>query len=107
MSSMKSVMAILLVAGIFIVGCTSNKTNPAKAVEGEDSSTSTQTSKMEKDVVCGMGVIPEAQGTLKTEYEGKTYYFCSETCKKSFEASPGKYVHNEGASDSHEMPMTK
>ena len=26
------------------------------------------------------------------KYEGKTYYFCSDGCKKKFDADPKKYV---------------
>jgi Cu(I)/Ag(I) efflux system membrane fusion protein len=44
------------------------------------------------DLVCGMDVDPKTSGTLKTQYKGKTYYFCSAMCRKSFEANPGKYV---------------
>ena len=45
---------------------------------------------MERDVVCGMEVDPkDAAG--KTERNGRTYYFCSEQCKKQFEADPKKY----------------
>jgi YHS domain-containing protein len=47
----------------------------------------------EKDLVCGMDVDPNAAGVLKTQYKGKTYYFCSEMCRKSFEENPEKYVH--------------
>ncbi len=46
---------------------------------------------MEKDLVCGMQVDPKkAAGT--SEYQGKTYYFCSGGCKKKFDANPGQYV---------------
>ncbi len=45
-----------------------------------------------KDPVCGMTVDPKAPSTLKKQYNGKTYYFCSDNCKKSFETNPGKYV---------------
>ncbi len=46
---------------------------------------------MEKDVVCGMSVDPNnAAGT--SEYEGKTYYFCSIVCKRKFERNPTEYV---------------
>ncbi len=45
-----------------------------------------------KDPVCGMDV---SQGsTLKTEYKGKTYYFCSESCRISFEKKPDDYVED-------------
>ena len=37
---------------------------------------------MEKDVVCGMQIDPaKAAGT--SEYQGKTYYFCSKSCKST------------------------
>jgi Cu+-exporting ATPase len=46
---------------------------------------------MEKDVVCGMQVDPaRAAGT--SEYNGRTYYFCSKACKAKFDANPGQYV---------------
>jgi Cu+-exporting ATPase len=45
---------------------------------------------MAKDPVCGME-IKESEAAAKLEYKGKTYYFCSEGCKKSFEKKPDKY----------------
>ena len=107
MSSLKSVIAILLVAGICIVGCTSNKTSAEKTANATDQNTPVKASKLEKDLICEMGVDPGAPGTLKTEYKGKTYYFCSALCKKTFEADPEQYVKAAGASDAHEMNMQK
>lgn len=46
---------------------------------------------MERDVVCGMQVDP-ARATGKSEYNAKTYYFCSNTCKQKFDANPKQYV---------------
>jgi len=46
---------------------------------------------MAKDPVCGMDV-DEAKATDKSEYKGKTYYFCSSGCKKTFEANPETYA---------------
>jgi YHS domain-containing protein len=45
---------------------------------------------MVHDPVCGMMCDPKA--TLKSEYRGQTYYFCSADCKKSFDKEPQKYV---------------
>jgi YHS domain-containing protein len=45
---------------------------------------------MERDVVCGMEVDPKT-AAAKTEQSGRTYYFCSEQCKKQFDADPKKY----------------
>jgi YHS domain-containing protein len=47
---------------------------------------------MAKDLVCGMEVDPRSPDTLTTQYKGKTYYFCSKLCKKSFDASPEEYI---------------
>lgn len=46
---------------------------------------------MERDVVCGMDVDP-GQAAGKSEYKGRTYYFCSQSCKQKFDANPGQYV---------------
>jgi len=46
---------------------------------------------MERDVVCGMQVDP-AKAAGKSEYNGKTYYFCSPVCKRKFDANPGQYA---------------
>ena len=44
-----------------------------------------------KDPVCGMQVDPaKAVGT--SQYQGQTYYFCSQGCKTKFDANPGQYV---------------
>lgn len=46
---------------------------------------------MAKDLVCGMEVN-EKKPASKSEYLGKTYYFCAPSCKKAFDANPAKYV---------------
>lgn len=46
----------------------------------------------EKDPICGMDVDPKAPNVIKAQHGDKTYYFCSEHCKKSFQANPEKYV---------------
>ena len=48
-----------------------------------------------RDPVCGMKV--EEEGAVgSSEYEGRTYYFCSEGCKSKFDAEPGRYADGEG-----------
>ncbi len=63
--------------------------NPEKYLPKKSSA---DTAEKAKDPVCGMTVDPKSPHTLKAEYQGETYYFCSEMCRKSFEASPEKYV---------------
>jgi len=48
-----------------------------------------------KDPVCGMDVDPKTAPAM-SEYMGKTYYFCSLACKKTFDANPAKYTGGEG-----------
>jgi membrane fusion protein, copper/silver efflux system len=52
------------------------------------------TDAMATDPVCGMDVsVTEAAAAgLTREYNGQTYYFCSEECKKQFDANPAKFV---------------
>ena len=41
--------------------------------------------------VCNMEV-DETGNPPKTEFDGQTYFFCAEGCKKAFEAEPSRYV---------------
>jgi membrane fusion protein, copper/silver efflux system len=45
-----------------------------------------------KDPVCGMDVDPNAPRAIRMQHGAKIHYFCSDKCKKDFEANPGKYV---------------
>ncbi len=56
-----------------------------------------------KDLVCGMDVNPSTPGVIKAEYKGKTYYFCSDLCKRKFEVDPGKYLTQQAK---NENPQT-
>ncbi len=46
---------------------------------------------MAKDPVCKMDVDEKAT-KLKSDYKGKTYYFCNPGCKATFDKNPSKYV---------------
>jgi YHS domain-containing protein len=46
---------------------------------------------MAKDPVCGM-MVNEKMAKWKTTCAEKTYYFCAEACKRTFEKDPKKYV---------------
>jgi len=39
-----------------------------------------------RDPQCGKTVDPE--NALKLDWEGKTYFFCSEECRKNFDLDP-------------------
>jgi len=46
------------------------------------------------DPVCGMAVDEKkaAAAGRTSQYQGRTYYFCADDCKKSFDANPAKYA---------------
>ena len=48
----------------------------------------------EIDPICGMDVDPaKAKAANRTSvYQGKTYFFCSDNCKKTFDGDPAKYA---------------
>ena len=46
---------------------------------------------MVTDPVCGMR-IEDAEAAGTAEYEGTTYYFCSEMCRDTFVADPAAYA---------------
>lgn len=48
---------------------------------------------MEKDVVCGMQIDPAAAAG-SSKYDGKTYYFCSASCKARFDTNPAHFAGN-------------
>ena len=43
-----------------------------------------------RDAACGMEIDP-AKAAARTEYKGKTYYFCSKNCKEKFDRDPATY----------------
>jgi YHS domain-containing protein len=46
---------------------------------------------MAKDPVCSMEVDAKSAAG-KSDYKGKTYYFCSPGCKRTFDDDPEKYA---------------
>ena len=45
---------------------------------------------MERDLVCGRRI--DSAAAVRLEYHGKTYYFCSDSCKREFEDRPDEYA---------------
>ena len=52
---------------------------------------------MEKDPVCGMEVRPGQAVGGTSEYEGKTYNFCSSECKAKFDKNPKQFAAKQPA----------
>jgi len=44
------------------------------------------------DPVCDMQIeVEDAAG--QSDYEGRTYYFCSPVCKEKFDANPTRFIN--------------
>ncbi len=50
---------------------------------------------MAKDPVCGM-MVDEKKAKFKSDYNGKTFYFCAVACKTTFDKDPKKYAGASG-----------
>jgi P-type Cu+ transporter len=46
---------------------------------------------MEKDPVCGM-IVKTDEAAGRSEYQGKSYFFCSVTCKERFDHTPQTFT---------------
>ena len=55
-----------------------------------------------KDPVCGVKVEPE-NAAASTTYESQEVFFCSDECRRKFEASPARYYDR---LERHEPPFT-
>lgn len=51
-----------------------------------------------KDPVCGMN-IEDSEAAETFELDGLRYYFCSKSCKESFEKDPGRYLKEPGGGE--------
>ena len=50
------------------------------------------------DPVCEMNVN-EQNAAGKSDYQGKTFYFCSSSCKQRFDENPQNYAKQQAASN--------
>lgn len=48
----------------------------------------------QRDPVCNMQV-DEKNAAAQSDYQGQTYYFCSENCKEKFDQNPQQYAKQE------------
>ena len=58
---------------------------------------------MAVDPICKMEVDEET-AEFTSEFDGKTYYFCSSGCKNMFDENPEKYAAD---SDTEKIPTQK
>jgi Cu+-exporting ATPase len=59
-----------------------------------------------KDTVCGM-TIEDKDAAATSDYRGKTYYFCSTSCRDKFEKNPGAYAGEKTSDEADHSPIAK
>jgi YHS domain-containing protein len=85
-AAMKSFLSLVLLTVLAVVaGC---------ATTGQQATTANGTATCEvcryrNDLACVC--VKVADDTPRTEYQGSTYYFCSEECREAFLKKPAKY----------------
>jgi YHS domain-containing protein len=55
------------------------------------------------DPVCGRS-LTEVQALLRSDYEGRTYLFCSERCRMLFSLRPGDFAVETGSLPADDTP---
>ena len=88
-----STLSILLLANNIALAC-------GCGCKGNNCGTSQQSNRLnisEEKIQCPVmknWILP-SEAADKTEYNGKTYYFCCGGCKEKFLAEPEKYIESE------------
>ena len=62
-----------------------------QAVEQNDIATSQEVKEEARDPICGM-TVDVGKAKYKSEFDGKSFYFCCGGCKQAFDKQPEKYV---------------
>ncbi len=92
--SLKPMLSILIWGGLFFLmmrfGCGAHMMG-GHGRHGRHDAGGNSTDKEIKDPVCGMAV-DQRKSTAASTYAGRTYYFCSATCRDKFEHEPEKYA---------------
>jgi Cu+-exporting ATPase len=75
-----------------VLGCQQTQETPAEQAETMTEETIEEVTEeaVLVDPVCGMTVTEESEWTA--EYEGATFYFCSEGCRDRFIETPGEFL---------------
>lgn len=100
--SIKSLMSILVWGGLFFFmmrfGCGAHMMGGhGHGQHGSQGDTEGEI----KDPICGMTVDPQ-KSSFASAYRGKTFHFCSASCRDKFEREPEKFA---GSAALEEQPQ--
>jgi YHS domain-containing protein len=86
-----------ILAALCLAGCTQTATPPTAAAPADTAQTAAKKShaeclvcKHENDLACLDVAVDKTTPTV--EYNGRTYYFCSDGCAKDFKKDPAKFT---------------
>jgi YHS domain-containing protein len=82
---MRTVFCIMIGALALLSGCATS--GGRLVAQGEETC---QVCRYRNDLACICVKVDES--TPRTEFAGKTYYFCSESCRETFLKKPEKYL---------------
>ena len=93
-----ALLPLLLAGSVAFVGC-ANDSDTTETTMSEASAGGSEVA-MTNCVVCGPShQIAVADASGSAEYEGETYYFCSDYCEEAFGEEPTKYVSAEAPTE--------
>lgn len=84
---MKSAILTTFAAVTLLAGCATPSTNSARATGPTETC---YVCKYDNDLACVCVRVKDT--TPRTEYDGHTYYFCSQDCQKAFAKKPARYL---------------
>jgi hypothetical protein len=90
MKSLPIAIVILFLAGIG--GCASSNDRAPQAGGALMMSNHAQCTVCKKNADLACVDVAVDDRTPRAVYQGKTYYFCSDDCRKDFEKNPAKYA---------------
>ena len=85
---MKTILSTLwLMAGLLLSGCATSTDQTARLPEGTETC---HVCRYRNDLACVCVRVKDT--TPRAEYQGATYYFCSEDCRAAFVKTPAKFL---------------
>ena len=79
-------LLVAALASLFLAGCSSQ----ARKAPTSNAPTPIGRTGMTVDPVCGAEVDPKC--SPREQYNGRTFFFCSENCEEEFKCSPAAYA---------------
>lgn len=104
---MRLLSTLVLGALILAAGCDKAETATSPAPAATAAAADKPKGPTAECIICVGHEIEVTPETARTEHDGKTYYFCSDYCKKEFVADPAKALATYNAKKAAAAATTK